>query len=69
MVKITGVTFKDGGKVYYFAPGKDRYEKGMGVIVDTSRGLEYATVTIPFAEIEEEKIVSPLKKVVRIATK
>ncbi|MDE6001330.1 MAG: stage 0 sporulation family protein [Clostridia bacterium] len=68
MVKITGVTFKDGGKVYYFAPGKDRYEKGMGVIVDTSRGLEYATVTIPFAEIEEEKIVSPLKKVVRIAT-
>ncbi|MDE7306344.1 MAG: stage 0 sporulation family protein, partial [Clostridia bacterium] len=54
--------------VYYFAPGKDRYEKGMGVIVDTSRGLEYATVTIPFAEIEEEKIVSPLKKVVRIAT-
>lgn len=68
MVKITGVTFKDGGKVYYFAPGKERYQKGMGVVVDTSRGLEYATVVLPFGEVEDDKIVSPLKKVVRIAT-
>lgn len=68
MVKITGVTFTNGGKVYYFAPGKDRYEKGMGVIVDTARGLEYATVVIPFSEVDEEKIVAPLKPVVRIAT-
>lgn len=68
MVKITGVTFKNGGKVYYFAPGKDRYEKGMGVIVETARGNEYATVTIPFAEVDDEKIVSPLKPVIRIAT-
>ena len=68
MAKITGVTFKNGGKVYYFAPGKDRYEKGMGVIVETARGNEYATVTIPFAEVDEDRIVSPLKPVVRIAT-
>lgn len=68
MVKITGVNFKEGGKVYYFAPGKDRYERGMGVIVETSRGLEYATVVIPFSEVEDDKIVSPLKPVVRIAT-
>lgn len=68
MVKITGVAFNAGGKVYYFAPGKDRYEKGMGVIVDTARGLEYATVVIPFGEVEESKIIPPLKPVVRIAT-
>lgn len=68
MVKITGVTFKSGGKVYYFAPGKDKYEKGMGVIVDTARGHEYATVVIPFSEIAEERIVPPLKPVIRIAT-
>ena len=68
MVKITGVTFTAGGKVYYFAPGKDRYEKGMGVIVDTARGLEYATVVIPFGEVEDSKIIAPLKPVVRIAT-
>ncbi len=68
MVKITGVVFKDGGKVYYFAPGKERYEKGMNVIVETSRGLEFATVVIPCGEVADDKIVSPLKPVVRIAT-
>jgi cell fate regulator YaaT (PSP1 superfamily) len=67
MVKITGVTFKTGGKVYYFAPGNGVYEKNMGVIVETARGLEYATVTIPLGEVEESKIVPPLKPVVRIA--
>lgn len=68
MVKITGVTFQNAGKVYYFAPGKEKYEKGMGVIVDTARGLEYATVLIPYGEVEEDKIIPPLKPIVRIAT-
>lgn len=68
MVKITGVTFKNGGKVYYFAPGKESYEKNTGVIVETARGLEYATVVIPLAEVDDDKIVSPLKPVIRVAT-
>lgn len=68
MAKITGVTFKDGGKVYYFSPGKDRYKEGMGVIVETTRGVEYATVVIPFGEVPEEKLVSPLKPIMRVAT-
>lgn len=68
MVKITGVTFKNGGKIYYFAPGKEKYEKGEGVVVETARGPEYATVAIPFGEVEDEKIVAPLKPVLRVAT-
>ncbi len=68
MAKITGVTFKDGGKVYYFAPGKDRYKEGMGVVVETARGVEYATVVIPFAEVADEKLVLPLKPIIRVAT-
>lgn len=68
MVKVTGVVFKNGGKLYYFAPGKDRYEKDMGVIVDTARGHEYAIVKRPFLEVEEERIVPPLKPIIRIAT-
>ena len=49
MVKITGVNFTENGKIYYFSPGKnsDKYTKGMGVIVDTARGHEYATIVIP----------------------
>lgn len=68
MAKITGVNFKEGGKVYYFTPGKDRYKEGMGVVVETTRGVEYATVVIPFAEIPDDKLVSPLKPILRVAT-
>lgn len=68
MVKIVSVKFKEGGKSYYFAPGKETYQKGMGVIVETAKGLEYATVVVPDGEADESQIVSPLKPVVRIAT-
>ncbi len=68
MVKVVSVKFKNGCKPYYFAPGKGPYEKGMGVIVETSKGLEYATVVQPECEVEDSEIVSPLKPVVRIAT-
>ncbi len=68
MVKVVSVKFKEGGKSYYFAPGKDSYEKGQGVIVETAKGLEYATVAEPASEVEEGQIVSPLKPIIRIAT-
>lgn len=68
MVKVVSVKFKNGGKCYYFAPGKETYEKGCGVIVETAKGLEYATVVSPEEEVEDDKIVSPLKPVVRRAT-
>ena len=70
MVKVISVKFKNGGKPYYFAPnGNEVYEKGMGVVVETAKGLEYATVVQPETEVDESSIVSPLKPVVRIATK
>lgn len=70
MVKITGVNFTQNGKIYYFSPGKnaDKYQKGTGVIVETARGHEYATVVIPLKEIEDERLVAPLKPVLRIAS-
>lgn len=68
MAEIIGVTFKEGGKVYYFAPGKGNYKQGKGVIVETSRGVEYATVAIPRSEVSDDKLVLPLKPVIRIAT-
>lgn len=68
MVKIVSVKFKNGGKPYYFEPGDGNYEKGMGVIVETSKGKEYAVVAEPVTEIDESRLVSPLKPVLRIAT-
>ena len=67
MEKIVGVKFNNGCKVYYFAPGRDEYKRGDGVIVETARGLEYATVALPVTEVEDDKIVSPLKPIVRLA--
>lgn len=68
MAEITGVTFKEGGKVYYFSPCEGACKEGGGVIVETARGLEYGTVVIPRAEVDESKLVSPLKPVLRVAT-
>ena len=68
MIEVIGVAFKEGGKVYYFAPAKGNYEVGKGVIVETARGVEYATVVMPRTEVEESKVVMPLKPVMRLAT-
>lgn len=69
MVKVVGIKFKNGGKLYYFAPkAGDNYERNMPVVVETSRGLEYAWVAYPTKEVDDSEIVPPLKPIVRIAT-
>ncbi len=69
MITVTGVRFRNTGKVYYFDPGKHTDLKaGTGVIVETARGLEFGTVSMPPTEVKEMDVVKPLKKVVRIAT-
>ena len=68
MKSIVGVRFKRPGKIYFFDPGELKIEKENYVIVETAMGDEYGEVVIPNRLIPEEKIVSPLKKVLRIAT-
>ena len=68
MIKVAGVRFKCAGKVYYFDPDGIEVEPGTNVIVETARGLEYGTVSMGITDIKEEDVVSPLKKIVRIAT-
>jgi len=67
MIKIIGVKFKTVGKIYYFDPGDLEINAGVYVIVETARGIEYGEVVIPVSEVDESEIVSPLKKVIRIA--
>lgn len=66
--KVVGVRFKKAGKIYYFDPGEWELAAGDGVIVETARGIEYGKVVIGPAEVEEEEIVAPLKRVMRRAT-
>lgn len=68
MKNIVGIRFKKLGKIYFFNPKGIKVEKGDKVIVETSQGEEYAEVLIPNRNVEDEKIVEPLKKVLRIAT-
>lgn len=68
MQEIVGVKFKKLGKVYFFNPNGLVLEKGQNVIVETARGIEYGEVATPNSSITEEKIVAPLKDVIRVAT-
>ena len=67
MKNIIGVRFKKLGKIYFFNPKGLRIKKGDKVIVETAQGEEYGEVVIPNRRVEDDKIVTPLKKVIRIA--
>ena len=68
MVEVVGVRFKSSGKIYYFDPGEAKIPANTDVIVETARGLEYGKAVLGNRDVEENKVVPPLKKVVRIAT-
>ena len=69
MTTVIGVRFRKAGKVYYFAPGELQIEKGIHVIVETARGVEYGTVIMGCTQVADEAVVHPWKHVIRIATK
>ena len=68
MIKVVGVRFKTGGKVYFFDPQEFDIKKGDYVIVDTARGLECGLCVQGVHEESTDKIVRPLKAVTRIAS-
>ena len=68
MKNIVGIRFKKPGKIYFFDPGNLKINVRDHVIVDTTNGEEYAEVAIANRLIPEEKLVAPLRKVIRIAT-
>ena len=69
MIKVIGVRFRNAGKIYYFAPDKYDIQAGQHVIVETARGIEYGHVVLGCREVEESKVIQPLKSVIRMATK
>lgn len=68
MIKVIGVRFRQAGKVYYFDPMDMDIKRGDHVIVETARGVEYGSVVMGIREVEEDKVVLPLKEVIRVAT-
>lgn len=68
MTTVIGVRFRAAGKIYYFDPGKLAIKKGDHVIVETARGIEYGTVVGDVREVDDDKVIQPLKSVLRVAT-
>ena len=68
MTKVIGVRFRKAGKVYYFSPGDEEIKAGQHVIVETARGVEYGHVVLGSHEVDDKKVIQPLKPVIRMAT-
>ena len=68
MITVIGVRFRTAGKIYYFDPAGRKVKTGDHVIVETARGIEYGYVVLGNHEVDESKVVPPLKPVIRMAT-
>ena len=68
MANIIGVRFKKPGKIYFFDPDGKTVAKGQYVIVETAMGKEYGEVVIANRQLPDQKLVAPLKKIIRIGT-
>ncbi len=69
MIKVVGVRFRQAGKAYYFNPRNLSLTRGTHVIVETTRGVEYGTVIMAPKDVADDEVVSPLRAVIRVATK
>ncbi len=67
MTQVISVKFKDSGKNYYFSPNGKHYKSNDNVIVETSNGLAFGIVAEGNHEVDDERVVPPLKNVLRIA--
>ncbi len=68
MVEVVSIKFKENGRSYFFDGGELNLAAGDNVIVETSAGMAFGLVSKPAHSVDEDKIVSPLKKVLRKAT-
>lgn len=67
-VSVTGVRFRDAGKIYFFKPGSLQLQPGDQVVVETARGVEFGTIVIGERQVAPEETVTPLREVIRKAT-
>ena len=68
MIKVIGVRFRQAGKIYNFSHADFQVKVGDHVIVETARGIEYGSVVQGIREVADDKVIMPLKSVIRIAT-
>ena len=67
MIKVVGIRFRTAGKIYFFDPLQFELKRGDNVIVETARGIEFGTAVSDVKEVTDDKVIQPLKPVLRIA--
>ena len=67
MTKVIGVRFRTAGKIYFFDPLDLEIKRSDHVIVETARGIEFGTVVSGVTEVDDSRVVQPLKPVIRVA--
>lgn len=68
-IDVVGVKFKSSNNIYSFDPNGLELKKGDYVIVDTEKGAEIGIVFRNKESIDPSTLASPLKKVLKVATK
>ena len=69
MIRVVGISFENTKQIYYFNPKSLDLRRNVTVIVETERGLQFGKVILPPFNIDDNKLKSPLKDVIRISTK
>jgi len=68
MINVIGISFKDGGRIYFFDPNNLNLETNINVIVETERGTQFGKVVTNIMEKNKQSLNLPLKRVIRLAT-
>ncbi|MBO5321129.1 MAG: stage 0 sporulation family protein [Clostridia bacterium] len=68
MTEVISIRFKNGGKDYFFDPDGNKVKIGDKIIVEMQRGKEMGTVSEENHKVDDDKIVKPLRKMLRFAT-
>ena len=69
MYDVISVKFDGSNRFYYFSPNKLILKRGMNVIVETEKGLQYGFVMSSIKTVDENDFSVPLKDVLRLSTK
>ena len=68
MAMVVRVRFKRASKLYDFDPNGLELHTGTRVVTETARGVELGECVSGAMEVPDERVVSPLKPILRIAT-
>ena len=68
MAMVIRVRFKRAAKLYDFDPNGLDLHNGMSVVTETARGVELGECMSGIMDVPDERLVLPLKPIIRIAT-